>query len=298
MSTQTDYPIAQLGYLGFEVSDLEAWAVFATAILGLEVVQRDHQGFGLRMDDHGQRFYISEGPRDDVSAFGWQLQSQDALEEMVERVRVAGIEVREADPSIRDVESLYCFRDPSGHPSELYCGPRFSETPFRSDLVPSGFVTGSLGMGHAAISATDKAQSYAFYQQIMGFGLSDHIVCEYFGHAVDMVFMHTNQRHHTLAFGGRQPKRIHHFLLEARDMDDVGAAYDRAVRARVPIMNTLGRHPNDHMFSFYGFTPSGFQFEFGWGGRLIDDQTWVPQTYDRISDWGHHPPGVVKGVKL
>jgi hypothetical protein len=62
-------------------------------------------------------------------------------------------------------------------------------------------------------------------------------------------------------------------------------------------MNTLGRHPNDEMFSFYGFTPSGFQFEFGWGGRLIDDADWTPKTYDRISDWGHHPPGVVKGAR-
>ena len=36
-------------------------------------------------------------------------------------------------------------------------------------------------------------------------------------------------------------------------------------------MQTLGRHPNDRMFSFYAKTPSGFQFEFGWGGREVDD---------------------------
>jgi 2,3-dihydroxybiphenyl 1,2-dioxygenase len=297
MTTQTAYPIAQLGYLGFEVSDLDAWERFSTEILGLEVVNRSTQGFGLRMDDHAQRFYITHGQRDDVSAFGWQLEDASALQEMVMRLRSAGLDVKEGDGDARGVAALYRFRDPSGHPSELYFGASLMEEPFRSDLVPSGFVTGQLGMGHTAISATDKATSYAFYRQLMGFGLSDHIVCEYFGHPVDMVFMHTNARHHTLAFGGRQQKRIHHFLLEANDIDDVGAAFDRAVHARVPIMNTLGRHPNDHMFSFYGFTPSGFQFEFGWGGRLIDDATWVPQTYDRISDWGHHPPGVVKGVK-
>ena len=44
------------------------------------------------------------------------------------------------------------------------------------------------------------------------------------------------------------------------------------------------------MLSFYAFTPSGFQFEYGCGGRLIDDALWEPQIHDRVSEWGHHPP--------
>ena len=76
-------------------------------------------------------------------------------------------------------------------------------------------------------------------------------------------------------------------------MDEVGRAYDRCIRNRVPIMNTLGRHPNDQMFSFYAFTPSGFQFEFGWGGRLVDAADHPPGAFDRISEWGHHPPGLI-----
>ena len=79
-------------------------------------------------------------------------------------------------------------------------------------------------------------------------------------------------------------------MLEVRSMDDVGLAYDRALKSGVRIMQTLGKHPNDGMFSFYARTPSGFQFEFGWGGRQVDDATWAPTTYDRISEWGHHPP--------
>jgi len=300
MESHSQYPVAQLGYLGFEVSDLDAWARFATDILGLEIVGRSADGFGLRMDGHAQRFYISHGERDDVSAFGWQVADPEALSALVNRLQTAGLDVSEADADAheaRGVQRLYRFRDPSGHPSELYYGPRMAGSDFKSELVPSGFVTGDLGMGHAAISANDTDQSHAFYRDLMGFQLSDRIVCQYYGYDVDMVFLHTNARHHTLAFGGRQAKRIHHFLLEAQDINDVGRAYDRAVAAGVPIMNTLGRHPNDHMFSFYGFTPSGFQFEFGWGGRLIDDTDWDPSIYDRISDWGHHPPGVVKGKR-
>jgi hypothetical protein len=47
------------------------------------------------------------------------------------------------------------------------------------------------------------------------------------------------------------------------------------------------------MLSFYALTPSGFQFEFGWGGRKVDDATWETTTYSQVSEWGHHPPQVV-----
>jgi len=73
----------------------------------------------------------------------------------------------------------------------------------------------------------------------------------------------------------------------------VGRCYDRTIKARLPIMQTLGRHPNDRMLSFYAMTPSKFQFEFGWGARTVDENSWEPTTYDHISEWGHHPPQVV-----
>ena len=55
------------------------------------------------------------------------------------------------------------------------------------------------------------------------------------------------------------------------------------------VHQTLGRHPNDKMISFYGYTPSGFHFEFGAGALEIDD-AWETTTHDKVSEWGHHPP--------
>jgi catechol 2,3-dioxygenase-like lactoylglutathione lyase family enzyme len=92
------------------------------------------------------------------------------------------------------------------------------------------------------------------------------------------------------ALGHAMEKKLHHFLVEARSMDEVGLAFDRALKAGVRVVLTPGRHPNDRMFSFYARTPSGFEFEFGWGGREVDDATWTPTTYHQISEWGHHPP--------
>jgi 2,3-dihydroxybiphenyl 1,2-dioxygenase len=145
-------------------------------------------------------------------------------------------------------------------------------------------------MGHLVISSSDGAATHRFYCDLLGFQLSDRITCEFYGHPVDITFLHINPRHHSLAYGGPQAKRLHHFLVEVNSIDDVGMALDRAMFAGVRVAQLIGRHPNDRMVSFYAFTPSGFQFEFGSGGRLVDDATWQPTVHDRISDWGHHPP--------
>ena len=190
----------------------------------------------------------------------------------------------------RGVVRLLSTVDPGGVRVELVFGPAMADAPFASPLVPSGFVADGHGLGHLVVSTGDDAATGAFYQQLLGFRLSDRIVCQFYGFDVDITFLHTNARHHSLAFGGKQPKRLHHFLLEVGSLDDVGAALDRCAAAGVRIAQSLGRHPNDRMVSFYALTPSGFQFEYGTGGRLVDDASWQPTIHDRISEWGHHPP--------
>jgi len=284
----------QLGYLVFEVSNLPAWEKFATEILGLQVTRRDEDGsLALRMDDHEQRILLTPGPADDLVMLGWELANSAEMDGAAKRLEAAGHRVTagtQEEAARRRVAGLVKYVDPGGIPSELCYGAFVTQEPFRSAVVRAGFVTGNQGLGHAVISARSQDESKRFYSDVLGFRLSDHIICDLYGYQVNIAFFHANPRHHTIAFGNAQKKRIHHFMIEARSMDDVGLAFDRALKAGVRIINTLGKHPNDKMFSFYAKTPSGFQFEFGWGGREVDDATWEPTTYDHISEWGHHPP--------
>ena len=98
-------------------------------------------------------------------------------------------------------------------------------------------------------------------------------------------------RHHSLALFRIPTKgRMHHVMIEANDLRDAGGAWERAQKLKVPIILTLGQHPEpDGMVSFYGMTPSGFDFEIGAAGRLIDPENFEPITIHVTSDWGHHP---------
>jgi 2,3-dihydroxybiphenyl 1,2-dioxygenase len=279
------HPVTQLGYLAFEVRSLDAWRTFAEKTLGLTVGEElAGGGFTLRMDNHQQRFFIEPGELDDVACIGWQVADAATLEALAARLPASRWGTP-AECARRHVQALIKLEDPAGIPLELFCGPALAPAP-----AGTRFVANELGLGHVVIGADDPAHSIAFYQDVLGFRLSDYVRCTYFGHDVDIAFFHVNGRHHSLAIGKRHQKRMHHFLLEVEQVDAVGHAFDRALRSKVPIAQTLGKHPNDHMFSFYALTPSGFQFEYGHGGVIVDDAVWQSTVYDRISDWGHHPP--------
>lgn len=289
--------LSTLGYCVIGVSNLEEWEIFATTILGMQVGRRDEgRSLALRMDENAQRILLEKSADDDLTAAGWQLDTEEHLEEYVQHLRDAGIDVSDGGAALaqrRRVEKLYTCNDPNGYTHEFYFGPVIEpmSNPFRSQvLIGPGFETGILGIGHILTIANDYKQSVDFYKNVLGLKISDYIRQEVEpGKVVDATFLHAaTGRHHSLATAQfPSPKRLNHIMVQVRDPNDVGMAFDRCAKAGVPIHLTLGHHPNDQMFSFYMQTPSGFGLEFGAGGIVIDDDNWTIVNYSQLSNWGH-----------
>ena len=83
------------------------------------------------------------------------------------------------------------------------------------------------------------------------------------------------------------PTGIVHLMVEVENSDDVGLCLDRAIRKKVKMSATLGRHINDKMLSFYMKTPGGFDIEFGCEGLEVDDHSWTARESTAVSLWGH-----------
>ena len=138
-------------------------------------------------------------------------------------------------------------------------------------------------MGHAVLTAERIDDVIPFYTDILGFKPSDYILKPFKAY-----FFHVNPRHHSLAFIDTGKNGIHHLMVELCYLDDVGQAYDLALRKPEMIGTTLGRHVNDYVTSFYSWSPSKFLVEYGWGGRSIDPATWTPhERTEGPSLWGH-----------
>ena len=124
------------------------------------------------------------------------------------------------------------------------------------------------------LTTRDDAESLHFYRDVLGFTLRDsmRLPPQLVGTPADgppawLRFFGVNPRHHSLAFmPGETPSGIVHLMMEVGNSDDVGLCLDRALRRKVPMSATLGRHVNDKMLSFYMKTPGGFDVEFGCEG--------------------------------
>jgi len=288
--------IAALGYLGFEVADLEAWSGFATGVLGLMPAAAAGDVRRFRLDAQAWRLEARQGETNDLAFAGFETAGAAELQALAERLRSAGVAVADGGSDLardRGVAGLVTCQDPDGLPLELYYGAlQRTEAPFASPAGVTGFVTGQQGVGHIVLSTRDIAAARGFYQDLLGFRLSDIIGMRMGPNAsFDMEFFHCNPRHHTLALMPvPMPRRLHHFMLQVPTLDAVGFALERAEAAGAPITASLGRHTNDQMVSFYARTPAGFEVEFGWGALEVDDAIWRVGRHEAPSTWGHKRP--------
>jgi 2,3-dihydroxybiphenyl 1,2-dioxygenase len=275
-----------LGYVGIRSQDLEGWAGYATRFLGMQLVDKSSTSLSLRMDDRKQRVIVNADSNDGVSFYGWEVADGAALDALAARLEHASVKVARGTRTLADerrVKDLIVFGDPIGNRLEAFHGPEIASEPFSPGRSISGFRTGPLGMGHAVLTVERLDDVIPFYRDVLGFRLSDYILKPF-----KAFFFHVNPRHHSLAFLETGKNGIHHMMVELFSLDDVGQAYDIALKDPDSIGSTFGRHTNDYMTSFYSWSPSGFMVEYGWGGRLVEPDNWKPEEYTTgPSLWGH-----------
>jgi len=282
--------IDALSYVLVGTPDLPAWVRMATEIAGLQADEVEAgRTVRLRADEKLQRLLLQASTGKPSLGMGYTVANADVLEAATSRLEAAGFAVTASTPeerALRGVAGMVHFRDPDGYRVELAYGLQDAETPFAPGRPIGGFRTQAggvdLGIGHTALMAGDFAAMKHLYQDVLGFRMSDRASVPFVAE-----FFHVNPRHHTigLADTGTGPG-VYHFMLEYKDWDDVGRAYDMALEHPESIGVSLGRHSNDHVTSFYLRTPDGWMLELGWAGRLIGPD-WEVTDLPGMSLWGH-----------
>jgi hypothetical protein len=219
-------------------------------MLGLQRIDKGGSTLAFRMDDRKQRLIVDADGGQGIGFFGWEVRDAAALDALAARIEAAGTKVARG--------------------SRALAGERH----VRDLIVLSDPAGNRLEIFHGAETASDP---------VLEFKLSD-----YWLRPFPAYFFHVNPRHHSIAFVESGINMIHHMMMELYSFDDVGQGYDLALVDPDKIGVTLGRHSGDYVTSFYTWNPSGFLVEYGWGGQVIDDNTWKP--FERKfgpSFWGH-----------
>jgi 2,3-dihydroxybiphenyl 1,2-dioxygenase len=254
--------------------------------LGLQRIDKSRSTLAFRMDDRKQRLVVDADGGPGIGFFGWEVADASGLDAMAARIEASGTRVARGSRALADerrVKDLIVFSDPLGNRLEVFHGAETATDPFVPGRAISGFRTGPLGMGHAVLHVKNIDDAVPFYRDVLGFKLSDYMLRPFRAY-----FFHANPRHHSVAFIETGRSATHHLMVECYNLDDVGQCYDLALRDEGRVGVTLGRHINDEITSFYSNSPSGFMFEYGWGGRSIEPKTWEPvEVTWGPSMWGH-----------
>ncbi len=197
---------------------------------------------------------------------------------MQHQLSAAGIRFRvgsEEEAAERRVLEILKLEDPDGHPTEIFHGPEVQfAKPFHPGRPMHGrFKTGAGGLGHCILRQRDMKAAYRFYSALGMRGGVEYKVAMG-ARVLTPMFMHCNERDHSVAFGiGGPERRINHLMIEVDNLDDVGLTHDLVRSRNIPVTIALGKHSNDHMYSFYFRNPSGWIWEYGWGARPATHQS-------------------------
>lgn len=288
----------ELAYLVLEIPDPSSLDHFLEHVIGLapgdEHPQKpDDATTSWRNDGRVHRVIVQSGPANDAIAIGFEANSSEVFSEVCERLATAGFSIEErgdTPTSDRRVDRLAVTRAPWGIDIEFVLNLETSGFPVSTPLIPSGFLTDGVGFGHVVFATTNFEESLRFVE-VLGLTRSDWLLTELApGLDLEVQFFHCNERHHSLALARAPfelPQKLHHFMFEVNDRNDVGAAFDRVWESDLSIPMGLGRHDNDETFSFYVASPAGFLVEVGHGTRKVVSPWEDDRLYDRASTWGH-----------
>jgi len=293
--------ITELGYMGLGVKDLEEWKDYAAHVLGVEVVDAEQSGrCYLRIDNWHHRLVLDEDGTDDLNYLGFRVAGVDEFREMQRRLEEAGVHFTtgsRAEAEERHVLEIMKLEDPSGNPLEIFHGPHVEpHKPFYPGRRMHGrFKTGEGGLGHLILRETVGLDKTGDFYHLLGMrgGIEYKMQIPGQSQPFEILFLHCNSRDHTLAFGPPSEKRINHLMLEFEEFDDLGLSREIVNRRKIPVGIELGKHANDHMYSFYIMNPSGWMNELGWGGRPATQQS----EYYQRDTYGHESQqGIVKAT--
>ena len=151
-------PVARLGALSFNTTDVPAWHRLLVDLLGMEARPRASESDPLRVryDELEYRLEFYPSDENSVHMISWDVDTPEDLAELAERIEKAGYPVERlthGDNGSRDWAGAIRFTDPEGTPTEIRYGATLDVREFRPSSVIGGFITGDLGMGHFVSTA-------------------------------------------------------------------------------------------------------------------------------------------------
>lgn len=278
MSTDS---VTHIRYVGVAVPKFQAERSFIKDIWGLPEVAADGETayFAAESSRDACVFRVRAAPEKRLDVIAFATRSDSGVDAMAQRLATAGVRLISEPHRLQGLGGGYGFRffDVDGRTVEISSG--VAERSPRA-LTPGESIPATLS--HVVLHTPDIKKSVAFYEQHLGFRVSDWL-------GDFMCFLRCNAVHHCLAFIPG-PVSLNHVAFEMRSLDEMMRGVSRLVKSNVVLGWGPGRHTAGNNTFSYFLAPSGNVMEYTAEVQRIDETSWQPTVYrpsPEITDqWG------------
>ena len=280
--------VASLRSVEIGVPDVAACENFYTNIWNLTVAARQGQSVYLRgtgADHHLLSLHASD--RSEIRMLTFRATSERALDQIAARAVQHGGSVVASRAVLTEPgggESI-TVRDPQGRVLRFVWGDaRHADTLGQPDKP--------IRLAHAVLNSHDVAAGLPFYENALGFRLSDRTRIM----AFIRIPMKPSGDHHSVALADADNDCLNHIAFVMPDLESVMRGGGRMKDAGYGIEWGPGRHgPGDNTFNYF-IGPAGFVIEYTADVEQVDDSyvargpedwKWPP---GRVDQWGISAP--------
>jgi catechol 2,3-dioxygenase-like lactoylglutathione lyase family enzyme len=277
----SDDRVTHIRYVGVAVPDFETERSFISTIWGLPEVGKDADMayFAAESSSNAYVFRLRHAAEKRLDVISLGMSSDAAVDAKAERLAAAGIQFISQPQRINGPGGGYGFRffDLDGRTVEISSSvaDRAARQLARGESIPAT-------LSHVVLHTPDIRKTVAFYEQHLGFRVSDWL-------GEFMCFLRCNSVHHCLAFLPG-PVCFNHAAFEMRDLDEMMRGIGRLVKQNVELGWGPGRHTAGNNTFAYFKSPAGNVLEYTAEVERVDDSTWTPTIYpagpDITDQWG------------
>ncbi len=273
--------VTDLQFVALAVPDLAAEREFFGKTWGLvEVGEEDGKVyFAAEGAPHPYVIRLRQDVERKTDLIGFSAASRGDVDAIFDQVSNAGAKIISEPGPIEGMDGDYGFRffDPDGRAMQVASGAvqRAHRTLGKGEAIP-------IGISHVVLHSPNHKGLAEFYQQALGFRLSDWI-------GEFMAFLRCNSAHHRLAILPGPPA-LNHVAFDVQSVDELMRGLARMHENGVHLSWGPGRHTaGDNTFCYF-ISPNGNAVEYTSDLEHVDEETWVPTTYEpgpsTIDQWG------------
>ena len=277
----TEPGVIGLRHVAVATPDFEKTADFYGGIWGLKRVEGEPGVAHFAAEGSPEQFVLrlreADERRIDVVSFA----ASSAPDVDAIATRLAGDDVRFASEpgALQTPGGGYGFRffDPEGRVVEVS-----SDVEQRSFRTIDPEEPTPRKLSHVVLMSSDAKATTAWYQDKLGFRLSDWIG-EFFS------FLRCSPDYHSLAFMQSKHASLNHISFEMRGIDEVMRAMGRTLKHDVPLREGPGYYGNAHMAFAYFYDPAGCVTEYSSPQlQVTDEAAWSPRVWgmNETEQWG------------